>query len=263
MLKIKVPFDPKLKHHLIIALSLSLWIFIFLFFTEPLDVNQLSTSEKLLFLPIYGIVGAIAYLALMPLQHWLFNRNNENWYFQTEIIIFIIFILGGLIVTRLVYLYIIVPNEPNPYSLRYFTLSIYLPAMVTILPIVIAGRWAFGKYKDKKLADEKIEIQGEGTYEGLKLLYNDLIVIKADDNYIDVQYLDNSILKKQLIRNKLSKISEDFPQLLRTHRSYLINPYHFKKWEMIKGKLHIVLSNEIIIPVSKTYSENVKGTLNN
>jgi len=77
-LPISYPFDPKLKHHIIIALALALWIFVFLFATEPLDINELNTSEKLMFLPVYGLVGAIAYLLQMPFQRWLYNRN-KHW----------------------------------------------------------------------------------------------------------------------------------------------------------------------------------------
>lgn len=133
--------------------------------------------------------------------------------------------------------------------------------MATILPIILMGRWAFGKYREKKLEEKKIEIQGEGTYEGLRLHLNDLVAIKADDNYIAVSFLDNNKLKKQLIRNKLSTIATLHSDLLRTHRSYLINPYHFLQWKMISGKLHVVLTSEIEIPVSKTYTDDTKAIL--
>jgi len=169
--------------------------------------------------------------------------------------------LFGGIIARLVYLNLIVPNEPNPYTLTYFIGNLYLPAMLTILPIVVAGRWAFGKYKNKKMEDQKIEIEGEGAYEGLRLLWNDLISVKADDNYIEVSFLDGAVLKKQLIRNKLSVISEAFPELLRTHRSFLINPYHFWQWKTQGGKPFMTLSNGIEIPVSKTYTQQVKDRL--
>lgn len=213
-----------------------------------------------MFLPVYGLVGAIAYLLQMPFQRWLYNRN-KHWLLTHELIFFGIFILFGGIIARLVYLNLIVPNEPNPYTLTYFIGSLYLPAMLTILPIVVAGRWAFGKYKNKKMEDQKIEIEGEGTYEGLRLLWNDLISVKADDNYIEVSFLDGAVLKKQLIRNKLSVISEAFPELLRTHRSFLINPYHFRQWKTQGGKPFMTLSNGIEIPVSKTYTQQAKDRL--
>ncbi|MBL4662920.1 MAG: LytTR family transcriptional regulator [Flavobacteriaceae bacterium] len=258
LLKKIYPFDPSLKHHIIIALGLAIWIFVFLYFTEPLSVNELGSQEKLIYLPFYGIAGALAYLMMMPFQYWLFRRNENEWHIQSELLFFLLFISFALVVTRSVYLYVIVPGEANPYDLSYFISNIYFPAILTIVPIVLAGRWAFGKYKNKKLEDQKIEIEGEGAYEGLRLLLTDLIVIKADDNYIEVSYLHNNLLKKQLIRNRLSTVTQAFPDLLQTHRSYLINPYHFRQWKTTNGKVTVLLQNEIEVPVSKTFLSTVK-----
>lgn len=261
MLKIKYPFDPLIKHHVYIALGLAFWIFIFLYFTEPLDVNEISDLEKILYLPFYGIAGGLAYLIMLPFQQWLFKTNNKDWTLQSELFFLLFFFIMGLILSRIVYVFIIVPNEPNLYSLAYFTTRIYIPAITALFPIIFIGRWAIGKYKNKRLEDKKILIRGEGTYEGFRLLQENVICIKSDDNYIEVSYLGNGELKSQLIRNKLSVIENDFPFLLRTHRSYLINPLHFQQWEKTSGKLHIMLSHQVKIPVSKSYTTLVKSSL--
>lgn len=262
MLNKPFPFDPSIKHHLLIALCLSIWIFVFLYFTEPLDVSKLEDSEKLLYLPFYGIAGAISYVLMLPFQYWLLKSNNSLWSLKTELFFFSFFILAGLLISRLIYVYIVVANEPNMYDLNYFIRSLYLPAAVTTLPIVAACRWAFGKYLEKKQEDKKIEIFGEGAYEGLRIQQQELISIKSDDNYIEVSYQINGVLKKQLIRNKLSVIETSLPFLIRTHRSYLINPFHFQQWNSESGKLHIVLSDSIKIPISKTYSNKVRSVFN-
>ncbi|MBX2826849.1 MAG: LytTR family transcriptional regulator [Flavobacteriaceae bacterium] len=255
------PFDPSLKHHLFIALGLALWIFAFLYFTEPLDVNEFGDVEKLIYLPFYGLGGALAYLSIMPMQRWIWNKNNQQWFLKSEVLFLLAFILWALIVTRSVYLYVVMVNEPNPYTLDYYLLHIFLPSISILLPIVVIGRWGFGKYREKKMEDQKIEIKGEGTYEGLRLLLNDLVSIKADDNYVEVTYLNNGELKKQLIRNRLSKVAESFPDLLQTHRSHLVNPYHFKQWKNTSGKLSMVLHSEIEVPVSRSFTTPVKQAI--
>ena len=256
------PFDPSIKHHLAIALGLAIWIFVFLYFTEPLDVHEFGAQEKLMYLPFYGLTGAIAYVLTLPVQKILLRRNKGEWSFQSELLFFLVFIGIAFIVTRSLYLYVIVRGEPNPHTLDYFLLDIYFPAILTILPIVLAGRWAFGKYKQKKAEDKKIEIPGDGTYEGLRLLMLDLIAIKADDNYIEVSYLENNALKKQLIRNRLSIVTKALPELLQTHRSHFINPFHFQQWKTENGKLFIILPFEIKVPVSKTFTSEVKARIN-
>ncbi|GER59282.1 LytTR family DNA-binding domain-containing protein [Patiriisocius marinus] len=258
-MKNKYPFDPLIKHHLLIALGLAVWIFLFLALTEPLDTNEFKGIEKLLYLPLYGLAGAIAYLLILPLQGFLYRNNINKWTILNELLFTISMFILGLLFSRAIYLYVIVPGAKNPYTLGYFISAIYVPAISTILPIILAGRWAFGRYFEKQIEDQKIEIEGEGTYEGLRIQLNDLIAVKADDNYIEVAFLNHGVLKKQLIRNKLSKIEIAIPELMRTHRSYLINPVHFQQFKMEQGKLSVILSAEILIPVSKTHTSKVKG----
>lgn len=260
----KYPFDPSVKHHLIIAFSLAIWIFVFLFFTEPLDVNQFSNSEKLLYLPLYGLLGAFCYSFFLPIQYFLFKKSNQKWFLKTELLFLIIFIVIGIIAARLFYLYVIVLDEPNPYPLGYHLQSVIFPAFATILPIIILGRFAFGKYHTKKLEKQKIEIKGEGNYEGLRLFLNDVVCIQSSDNYVEVFYISGNEIKKSLIRNKLSVIADEFPEFLRTHRSFLINPLqlHFLQWKTENSKLFILLSHHIEVPVSRTYQNHVKAVLN-
>lgn len=258
----KYPFDPSIKHHLIIAFGLAIWIFVFLFFTEPFDVNELRTDEKFLFLSGYGLLVASLYTASLPFQYWIYRKNNNNWTLGLELLLLIFFIIITIILVRLFYLQFVVNWHPNAHSLSYHLKSIILPAMLTIIPILIVGRFAFGKYKNKKTEALKIEIKGEGNYEGLRLFFNDIICIQSSDNYIEVYYLSGNELKKTLIRNKLSVVADEFPELLRTHRSYLINPYHFLQWKTENSKLFVVLFHHIEVPVSRTYQKDVKVILN-
>ncbi|SDR93213.1 transcriptional regulator, LytTR family [Polaribacter sp. KT25b] len=258
----KYPFDPLVKHHLIIAFGLALWIFVFLYFTNPLDVSEFNESEKLIYLPLYGLLGAFCYSLFLPIQHFIYQKNNKNWFVKSEILFFLIFILISTIIARAFYLYVIVLGEPNPYTLWYYLKTVLFPAFTTILPIIIFGRFALGKYHNKQTKAKKIEIKGEGNYEGLRLFFNDIICIQSSDNYIEVFYLSGNELKKNLIRNKLSVIADEFPELLRTHRSYLINPYHFLQWKTEKSKLFVLLFHHVEVPVSRTYQNNVKTILN-
>ena len=258
----KYPFDSSVKNHLLLAIGLAVWVFAFLYFTEPLDVNELGNRQQLIYLPLYGIAVAIAYSAMLPVQKWLHEKAKRSWPIKNEIAFFLIFISAALILARSVYLYIVVVGEPNPYTLGYFIISIFIPAALTIFPIVALGRWAMGKYKNKKLEKQKIEIQGEGNFESLRLLLDDLICIQSSDNYVEVSFLDNGALKKRLIRTKLSVLENDHQDLLRTHRSYLINPHHFLSFKTVEGKQGLQLTSDIFTPISKTYAMAVKEALN-
>lgn len=257
----KYPFDASLRSHIMIAIGLAIWIFLFLYFTEPLDVNEFSDSEKLIYLPLYGLIGSISYLIFIPFQSFLYFKSDKIWSLKNELIFLFAFIVLGTLASRLFYLYVIVANEPNPYSLSYHITSILFPVYSIVLPIIILGRFGFGKYRNKKAEAKKVEIKGEGNYEGLRLFFNDIICIQSADNYIEVVYLNGKDIKKTLIRNKLSTIADEFPELLRTHRSYLINPHHFLQWKTENSKLFVELFHHIIVPVSRTYQKEVKNVL--
>ncbi len=260
-MKQNYPFDPLLKHHLIMGLLLAIWVFVFLYFTEPLDVNEFNDSEKLIYLPAYGFIACLLYYICLPFQNWLYRKCKNQWFILSELSFVMVFSIVGIIVLRLFYLHVIMDWHPFAYSFSYHLKSILLPALLTVLPIILIGRFAFGRYHEKRLDDQKIEIKGEGNYEGLRLHFNDLISIKSSDNYIEIHYLSGIELKKTLIRNRLSSVDEEFPELIRTHRSHIINPYHFRQWHTENGKHTLVLNHNIQIPVSKTYLQDVKSVL--
>ena len=78
MLQKKYPFDPAIKHHFIIAFGLAVWIFLFLYFTEPLDVNELDAIQKLIYLPIYGLICGACYSVFIPFQVFLIKLSDAN-----------------------------------------------------------------------------------------------------------------------------------------------------------------------------------------
>ena len=250
-----------LKHHILLALLLAVWVFIFLYFTEPLDVNQFSNREKLIYLPGYGLVTGACYLLFLPLQAYLYHRFKKQWKIFSEVAFILSFSVVTIIIARYYYLFVVVANEPNPNTFGYMLTTTFFPALATILPIILIGRFAFGKYYEKRLEDQKIEIKGEGNYEGLRLQLNEVISIQSSDNYIEVFYLSGQNLKKTLIRNKLSVIDDEFPELLRAHRSYLINPFHFQQWKTENGKLSMLLNHQIEVPISKTYQKAIKSSI--
>lgn len=90
---------------------------------------------------------------------------------------------------------------------------------------------------------------------------DDLIYIQSSNNYIEVYHLINNEIKNTVIRTNLSKVEEAHSELLKIHRSYLINAAHYKEWKVEKGKHFIVLFPNEKLPVSKTNLQGVKNAL--
>jgi len=221
-----------------------------------------SNSEKLKYLPLYSISIFLCYIILLPLQNYLHKKDNAIWHITNEIGFLVLFTLNTFGLTYYIFSKFVFVIKGNINLLTPFTQQFYIPAILTLLPLIIIIRWALGRYSEKRLKNKKIEIKGSGNYDNLRLHFNDLVYIKSSDNYIEVSYLESGFLKKALIRALLTNIEKIFPDLLRTHRSYLINPFHFKQWNSSKNKLEVILINDISIPVSKTYIKNVTSSIN-
>lgn len=221
-----------------------------------------DTSEKLKYLPLYSIIIFLCYAILLPFQNYFYKKNNAIWHITNEGVFLILFILNTFLLTYCIFSNLVFVYKGNVSLFVVFIQQFFIPAVLTLLPLIIISRWALGRYSQKRIENKKIEIKGSGNYDNLRLHFNDLIYIKSSDNYIEVSYLESGVLKKAIIRALLINIEKTFPKLLRTHRSYLINPFHFKQWNSGKNKLEVILKNDISIPVSKTHIKNVEFSIN-
>jgi len=100
-------------------------------------------------------------------------------------------------------------------------------------------------------ASDWIQLSGSNKLDILRLRPDQLIALSAANNYVTVYYLEEDTLRKKLLRSTLTKMQKEVPQLLRVHRSYLINPHHFLEW---KGTSTAVLT-QLEIPVTQAYKE--------
>lgn len=254
------PFHSKTKYHLLIALGFAIWVFIFLFFIKPLTVDTLNIEEQLFFLPIYGLISGISYCPIIIFQNIIYKKQKQHWFLYNEVFILFVLSIISLVLIWFFFRYIVTIDDPKPFPFYTYLTSIFLPALFIIIPLISASRFFLGKYQYKN--KEKIKINGTGNYEHLQLFLEDLLYIKSSNNYVEVFYLYKEEIKTSVIRNNLSKIEEENSQLLKIHRSFLINALHYKEWRIEKNKHFIILHHSIKLPVSKTYLESTKSTLN-
>lgn len=89
-------------------------------------------------------------------------------------------------------------------------------------------------------------------------LANTIIYISAEENYVNINYLDNGKVRNYVLRASMKSIDDLCLSngLVRCHRSFYVNPTHVKV--LVKGKEGIVYAQMDAddvrdIPVSKTY----------
>ncbi|WP_296382002.1 LytTR family DNA-binding domain-containing protein [Winogradskyella sp.] len=240
----KLPLNTSYKYHLIIALIISLWLVLFLILIAPFDIAELTFSARLEILPIYGLISFVVYMVLIPFQNWAF-KHFRKWTLLSEIL-FIIGFNGIQIILSYGYYKSSIVN--GSYDFQKFLLEVYLPIFFVLLTIIVFCRWFLNKKIPNK-AKNAIILKGDNKLDILQISPEDLICISSADNYIEVSYLIHGKLHKKLLRNTLKGIRNDVPDLLKVHRSHLINPSHFKEWN---GSSRIVLT-EMEVPISKNY----------
>ncbi len=259
LFKKSYPYHPNTQSHLWIAFGLGIWVFLFLFIIKPLTVDSLSFQEQLLYVPFYGLVAGISYLLAILPQKSFYQKQQQQWFVFNELTIVLGLSVFSTVLIWLYFRFVVTANDTVPWTFGEFLIEIFLPAFVVIIPLVFITRYFVGKYYQQNR--KKIRIEGSGNYEHLNLFLDDLIYIQSSNNYVEVYHLINNEIKNTVIRTNLSKVEEAHPELLKIHRSYLINTAHYQEWKVEKGKHFIVLYPNEKLPISKTNLEAVKATV--
>ena len=155
-----------------------------------------------------------------------------------------------------------------------FVVSLQITALVVFLPYIILTLYFSWKDKAQKL--ENIEqYKEENVAKTSKLLPfydekdtmrfsvlpSDILYLEAADNYVTIYFLNKQKISHFLLRNSLKNMGEYLSEysFVRCHRSFIVN---FEKVKLIRKekdglKLEIDAPAELVIPVSKTYSQGV------
>jgi len=112
--------------------------------------------------------------------------------------------------------------------------------------------------------DQLVTFKGKGSKDRISLSISNFLYGKAQDNYVELYYLENQLLQKFLIRVSLGKLIEsiDYPALIRCHRSYMVNLYHVKAVKGSQNEISLYLNPfDKTIPVSRTFKKDVLNQL--
>ncbi len=243
----------KVKISLIVTIIL---VFI-LMFLKPFDMfSYISGDEWYLYFG-YGLSLFIAHLITIFIEDKIHKKQEKKWFFKNEIFIKLLYFLIGSIIIYF-YHFLFVKTFQKPWtSFPMFVFNYTLPFYLMFVPLMIFYRNLKGKlYKE---GENKIKLIGTNKSEKINLKQNNILFAKSENNYVFVYYLDDELVKKIMLRNTLSKIKEQAPFLIKSHRSYLINP---SKIDSLKGNsqnanLNLISFDEKI-PVSKTYYSKIQ-----
>lgn len=272
----KHPYYSDLRLNLRAIIGISLGIFLFLLFFQPLNPQNPDFNNKLLVLAAFGVITFVL-LGLMriiipSIFADLFSRgkwtNNKEilWAFLCVVFNSVAFVFFARYVGKI------------PVTFHIVTIIVILSIMAIVL-LAVVNEYHFLKRQLKKLMPDtinnknevlpienvQIEFESENKSEYFKLFLDQIILINAANNYIEVIYKQDEKMSKKLIRNSLKNtetLLSKYPSIIRCHRSCMVNKNQIQK--ITKGNEGLILTltgYPKSIHVSRQYVLKVKEAL--
>lgn len=274
------PFYENQKQALTISVFAGIFIAIFCYIFKPFELDEMSVIHQL----GYGVIAfSVSFLfsIILPL---IFKKQltNKGWTIYKEFIWILSIMLCLGIVTYFYSAYILF--NTFRISLPKFLLTIFNTTVTAVIPTASILLYK-NLYTYKKIVKEvekidarvieqtgeypfyinkgRIRVYSENKKEFIDIYINEFLYLISSGNYIELYFEKDKTIQKKLIRNNISKAVEWFeniPDVMRCHRSYIVN---LKKVKNISGNLQgyqfYFKNTSDIIPVSRSYTKKIKN----
>ncbi len=276
------PFYENTRQGLKICSGIGLFITLFCVLFQPFGLDSISTISQV----GYGVVSFLVCLLFIVILPLLLPKylQNKGWTIGKEIA-WISAITLSLGIANYFYSGFVF-EAGYQFHLPSFLLVCLYTLLVAIIPAI-----AIILYKQvfefKKVLKDAAQLEGQLTArseltakqsngtelkfrselksDALSIDISNFVFLVSSGNYVEIHFENDGNPKKHLVRNSISNIEndlQDYEQLIRCHRSYLVN---LDKVEHINGNLQgyqLEIKNHMdLIPVSRSYTKRVKSIL--
>ena len=269
------------RGNFILLLAIVAFVAIFMYFFEPRG-NEPAYNE---FVQIFGysLITAIVLACghfLAPLM-WTHFFDIERFTFGKYLLVNIVLIE---IVTLLIHpfnQFVVWPDTDYCSAcLLYDHRTTYLVAFIILLPAsymikawVLSQNLQLAQETNEGLLRQKKEkphalsnkvVIATDTSETLALLPEDFLYAEAQDNYVQIYWRRENDTQSKMLRLSISRLEEQLtvPNIVRTHRSYMVN---LEKVSQVKGNsngLRLALEGqEFEVPVSRLHAQAIRDRL--
>ncbi len=143
-----------------------------------------------------------------------------------------------------------------------------LPYFATLVYLTFKEKTKTVNYLQKEINKEKINpdtiisFKESSDKEKLNLRLKDILYVESSDNYVVIYYRFNQTIEKEILRNTIKNLELELQpyQIIRCHRSYMVNPVNIIKKEKTNKGFNLFLKGveNTIIPVSKSYNSELE-----
>lgn len=258
-LKRQIHFVASIRRKVLVGFILCIYLSFIVIFLQPFDTSQFEADYKIALLSGYGLLTFVVFVMHSSIENIRYFRANKVWSVYDEMMSTLLFFLFSGTVLYLYNRFIV--NQVDCTLASYWRfLSVTVAYMIPVfVPPMLYLRQQFGE-RIIPPAKNSFRLTGENKNEILTVGKEDLLFIRAIENYIEICFMDKS--KKVIsrtFRQTLSNVCEQLPFLEKCHRSYLVNMDTVKE---ISGNSQSARISFIVgekeIPVSKTYYRHIK-----
>lgn len=264
----QIPYNYIAYKQLVIGALLGGIVTFIMIFLQPFGTFGFESDYKNLIFLGFGILFFSVYFLFSRIENWWYDYKNKNWTIKYEIIAFILFVFFASLPIHFynqVFLNDLFKTEFDAYEYLkhgiWFFLHSILPIMVILLPFYTYIRNKLGELVSTDSLKE-VEILGINKNERIRIKKEDLLFVKASENYVNIFFLKNNSVHHKTFRNTLTAVNKQAPFLVKSHRSYLVNIQTIKdiKGNSQNAKIEFHHDN-LDIPLSKSYFKSIKSAL--
>jgi len=146
-----------------------------------------------------------------------------------------------------------------PITIMVFFFEIYLRERNEKSASEISSKIQHERYPEGNIPNRAIVFKAETGKELLTIDVTHLIFIKSEDNYCKVYFSEDSSIQTKLLRITLKNIEnqlESIPDILRCHRSYIVNKKRVAKITGNARSYNVHFENcTETVPISRSFSK--------
>lgn len=147
-------------------------------------------------------------------------------------------------------------------TLKYTAMVIVLPYTFSLLLLssIFAEKETIESPSPARIVD-LLHFPDEKEETRLSIKSSHVLYVESSDNYVTIYYTDANMVKKEMVRNTLKRIENEFKDkgLMRCHRSFIINVQNIETIKKVNRSYQIKLKHiDTVIPVSKSFIPQVK-----
>lgn len=220
------------------------------------------------------IIGGVLVMIISRIIMHFVNKKK-----LLSILAYVLWLFAELFVIALLYLFIskIILHDPRPAQIIFQRTLIFIPTIL-VIPYLISYLFIALKTKEitirelrKKahqagpvpdgIGDDTVNLTDEKGKLRLSIKRSSILFLESNDNYVNVNYMDNGKLERTMLRNNLKTLEGELTAIgfARCHRSYMVNLQKIKMISRDKEGLSISFddASDARVPLSKTYADTV------